>query len=43
MTFWDRLDLDDAVDRLKHDNGEPTVNTVHKRLMELEDERRRGR
>jgi predicted DNA-binding transcriptional regulator AlpA len=40
MTMWDRLDLDDAFEELKHGNGEPTENTVHRRLRELQDARR---
>ena len=41
MTMWDRYDLDDAFEELKHGCGEPTENTVHKRLRELEDEQRK--
>jgi predicted DNA-binding transcriptional regulator AlpA len=40
MTTWDRLDLDNAYDELKHGTGQPTENSVHKRLRELEDARR---
>jgi predicted DNA-binding transcriptional regulator AlpA len=40
ITTWDRLDLDSAYDELKHGTGEPTENTVHQRLRELEDARR---
>jgi len=40
MTMWDRLELDDAFGELKHGDGEPSPNTVHKRLRELQDERR---
>jgi predicted DNA-binding transcriptional regulator AlpA len=40
MTMWDRYDLDDAFEELKHGDGELTENTVHKRLRELDDERR---
>jgi excisionase family DNA binding protein len=44
MALWDRHDLDDAFEQLKHGDSEPTENTVHKRLRELQDERRqRGR
>jgi excisionase family DNA binding protein len=43
MTMWDRYDLDDAFEELKHGCGEPTENTVHKRLRELEDEQRKKR
>jgi predicted DNA-binding transcriptional regulator AlpA len=40
MALWDRHDLDNAFEDLKHGNGEPTENTVHRRLRELQDERR---
>ena len=35
MTMWDRLDLDDAFEELKHGGDDPSQNTVHKRLREL--------
>jgi predicted DNA-binding transcriptional regulator AlpA len=41
MTTWDRYDIDDAFEDLKRGNGEPSENTVHKRLRELADERRK--
>jgi predicted DNA-binding transcriptional regulator AlpA len=41
MTIWDRLDLDSAFEDVKDGSGgEPTENTVHKRLRELRDEQR---
>jgi predicted DNA-binding transcriptional regulator AlpA len=43
MTLWDRVDIDDAFEDLKRGDGEPSENTVHKRLRELQDERRRGK
>jgi predicted DNA-binding transcriptional regulator AlpA len=39
MTTWDRYDIDDAFEDLKRGDGEPSENTVHKRLRELADER----
>jgi predicted DNA-binding transcriptional regulator AlpA len=41
MALWDRFDLDDAFNELKHGTGEPTENSVHKRLRELQHERRK--
>ena len=41
MTTWDRFDLDDAFEELKLGNGEPSENTVHRRLRELADGRRK--
>jgi excisionase family DNA binding protein len=41
MTLWDRYDLDAAFEDLKHGNGEPGENTVHRRLRELADGRTR--
>jgi predicted DNA-binding transcriptional regulator AlpA len=41
MTTWDRYDIDDAYEDLKRGNSEPTENTVHRRLRELADERRK--
>ena len=40
MTMWDRYDLDAAFDDLKRGDGEPSTNTVQKRLQELRDGRR---
>lgn len=40
MATWDRLDLDAAYEDLKT-SSEPSENTVHRRLRELADERRR--
>jgi predicted DNA-binding transcriptional regulator AlpA len=40
MTTWDRHDIDDAFEDLKRGDGEPSENTVHKRLRELADERK---
>jgi predicted DNA-binding transcriptional regulator AlpA len=39
MTTWDRHDIDDAFEDLKRGDGEPSENTVHRRLRELADER----
>jgi predicted DNA-binding transcriptional regulator AlpA len=41
MTTWDRHDIDDAFEDLKRGNGEPSENTVHKRLRELRDGQRK--
>jgi len=41
MTTWDRYDIDDAFDDLKRGNGEPSENTVHRRLRELDEQRRK--
>jgi hypothetical protein len=35
MRFWDTAECDDAFEDLKQGNGEPSENTVHKRLREL--------
>jgi predicted DNA-binding transcriptional regulator AlpA len=43
MTTWDRYDIDDAFEDLKRGNGEPSENTVHRRLRELDEQRRRKR
>ena len=40
MATWDRLDLDAAYDNLK-DSSEPSENTVHRRLRELDEARRK--
>jgi predicted DNA-binding transcriptional regulator AlpA len=42
MTTWDRYDIDDAFEDLKRGNGEPSENTVHRRLRELADDRRKN-
>lgn len=42
MATWDRFDLDAAYDDLKH-STEPSENTVHRRLRELDEQRRRKR
>lgn len=42
MATWDRLDLDSAYEDLKT-SSEPSENTVHRRLRELDDERRRNK
>src|SRR5215470_5916153 len=41
MALWDRIELDRAFEDLKDGGGEPTTNTVLKRLRELQHERRR--
>jgi hypothetical protein len=41
MRFWDTAECDDAFENLKH-GTEPSENTVHKRLRELQDERGKG-
>ena len=40
MATWDRLDLDAAYENLKH-STEPSENTVHRRLRELDEQRRK--
>ena len=40
MATWDRFDLDAAYENLK-DSGEPSENTVHRRLRELDEQRRK--
>jgi predicted DNA-binding transcriptional regulator AlpA len=40
MTTWDRLDLDAAYEDLKH-STEPSENTVHRRLRELNEQRQK--
>jgi len=42
VVTWDRLDLDSAYDDWKN-GGEPTENTVHRRLRELENAGGEGR
>jgi predicted DNA-binding transcriptional regulator AlpA len=41
MTTWDRHDIDDAFEELKRGNGEPSENTVHRRLREIDEQRRK--
>lgn len=41
MTTWDRFDLDAAYDNLKN-SSEPSENTVHEKLRELDAHRRKG-
>jgi predicted DNA-binding transcriptional regulator AlpA len=41
MTLWDRHDIDVAFEDLKLGNGEPSENTVHRRLRELDEQRRK--
>ena len=43
MTTWDRYDIDDAFEDLKRGDGEPSENSVHRRLRELADERSKGK
>lgn len=40
MATWDRLALDAAFESLR-DSDEPSENTVHRRLKELDEQRRR--
>ena len=40
MTTWDRFDLDAAYQDLK-DSDKPSENTVHQRLRELDEQRRK--
>jgi predicted DNA-binding transcriptional regulator AlpA len=42
MTTWDRLDLDAAYEDLK-DSNQPSENTVHRRLREMDEQRRQKR
>jgi predicted DNA-binding transcriptional regulator AlpA len=41
VSTWDRLDLDSAYDDWKSGTGQPSENTVHKRLRELADANRK--
>jgi hypothetical protein len=41
MRFWNTVECQDRFDDLGRDDGEPSENTVQKRLRELADERRK--